>query len=107
MEKKTFSRRVLLERSAQLPLGGLLLLAVGSGRSNAADQAVCVDMERVDAGQKSLRESLHYVEEAPDQSMSCSHCGFFTPTEGGCGTCIIFGGPANSRGRCETWSAKS
>jgi hypothetical protein len=108
MEKKNLSRRVLLERGAQIPLGGLLLLAAGSSQASAAeDHGVCADLENMDAGQRSIRDSLEYTEEAPDQSQSCQHCGFFTPTEGGCGTCIIFSGPAHGRGRCVSWSAKS
>jgi hypothetical protein len=107
MEKKILSRRALLERGAQIPLGGLLLLAAGSKRVDAAEQGVCVDLESLDAGQRSIRDSLMYVEESPDQSMSCQHCGFFTPTEGGCGTCLIFSGPVSGRARCVSWSAKS
>ena len=107
MEKKNLSRRVLLERGAQIPLGGLLLLAAGSNQASAADHGVCVDLEGLDAGQRSIRDSLEYLEEAPDQSQSCQHCGFFTPTENGCGTCLIFSGPAHGRGYCVSWSAKS
>ncbi|MEQ9448443.1 MAG: hypothetical protein RLN70_05965 [Rhodospirillaceae bacterium] len=107
MEKKKFSRRALLERGAQWPLGGLLFLAGGARTARAADQKVCVDFENLDAGQRSIRESLEYVEETADQSMSCQHCGFFTPTDDGCGTCIIFNGPANPRAYCVSWSAKS
>jgi hypothetical protein len=107
MDKKNLSRRLVLERGAQIPLGGLVFLAAASQGAKAADNAVCVDLEHLDAGQRSIRESLNYVEEAADQSMSCQHCGFYTATEGGCGTCIIFNGVANGRGYCESWSAKS
>ena len=106
MEKKNLSRRVLLERGAQLPLGGLFLLAVGAQKANAAETAVCVDFEELDAGQRSIRESLEYVDEAADQAQSCQMCAYFKPTEGGCGDCDIFVGPANSRGHCVAWSPK-
>lgn len=107
MKKKDLSRRLLLERGAQLPLGGLLLWAAGSHQASAADHGICADLENMDAGQRSIRDSLEYVEEASNQAESCQHCGFFTPTENGCGTCIIFSGPAHGRGHCVSWSAKS
>lgn len=107
MESKDISRRVLLERSAQLPIAGFLMLAAGSSQVKAADDGVCVDFENLDAGQRSIRQSLEYVNEAPDESMSCAKCGFFTPTEGGCGSCLIFSGVADGRGWCVSWSPKS
>jgi hypothetical protein len=100
MTKKTVSRRDLLARSAGLiSVCGLLPLAT---TASAAD-LVCVGP---DAEDKSLRDSLHYVEKAPDAKMSCMGCGLFMAAGAGCGHCNIFNGPANPGGHCDSWSAK-
>jgi hypothetical protein len=108
MTEKLFSRRKLLERSLQIPLGGVLLAAMATKASTAqaADKA-CVDMEHLDAGQKSIRESLNYVNKSPHPNMTCGQCGFFEAKGDGCGNCMIFTGPAAAAGHCDSWSAKS
>ena len=106
MTDKNFSRRKLLERGLQLPLGGLLLAATGASLAQAADKA-CVDMEHLDSGQKSIRESLNYTNKSADAAKTCAACGFFEATAGGCGNCMIFTGPAAATGFCDSWSAKS
>jgi hypothetical protein len=101
MTKKTVSRRDLLAQSAGLiPLCGLLPLATGA---SAAD-LVCV---AADAEDKSLRDSLHYVEKSPDPQKTCNACGLYMAAAAGCGHCGIFNGPANPAGHCDSWSAKS
>jgi hypothetical protein len=60
----------------------------------------------MDGGQKSLRDSLNYVEQSPDPSKSCTACSFFEAAGDGCGTCHIFSGPANPHGHCDSWGAK-
>lgn len=98
------SRRKLLRRSAQLSLGGISVALFSP--ASAVDK-VCADVDKMESGPASMRESLHYVEVAPDQSMNCSACGFFVAAEGGCGTCAVFnGGPVNSKGHCDSWGAK-
>jgi hypothetical protein len=103
---KHLSRRSLLRRGVQLPIGGLLLASAGSAAALAADK-VCADVKNMDSGQKSIREALNYVEKSPDPAKTCGACGFFMATADGCGTCMIFTGPANAMGHCESWSAKS
>ena len=100
----SISRRKLLERGVQISVGGALVAAAGSA---AAADKVCADPKAMDSGQKSIRMSLNYTEMSPDQSKTCSMCGFFTPDNAGCGTCMIFTGPANPHGHCDSWSAKS
>ena len=108
MTKQILSRRNLLRQSVQLPLGGLLLAAAASPAAFAADaKKVCADPKAMDSGQRSIREALNYVEMAKDPTMTCADCGFFQATADGCGTCMIFTGPANAQGHCESWSAKS
>lgn len=105
MTNGNLSRRKLLERGIQLPLGGALLAAGVAGTANAADK-VCVDLKSIDAGQKSIRESLNYMEMGKDPTMVCGKCSFFTDPAAGCGMCMIFGGPANEHGHCDSWAAK-
>ncbi len=107
MTKQILSRRNLLRQSVQLPLGGLLLATVGSAAALAGEaKKVCADPKTMDSGQKSIREALNYVEKSKDPAKTCSACGFFQATADGCGTCMIFTGPANAEGFCESWSAK-
>jgi hypothetical protein len=55
----------------------------------------------------SLRASLHYTEAGTEKDKTCSACGLFTPDgDKTCGTCMIFNGPANVKGHCDSWSAK-
>ncbi len=106
MSNGNLSRRKLLERSIQLPLGGLLL--AGATAAQAADAGkVCVDLAHMDSGAKSIRDSLKYVEKAADPKQSCGTCGFFEAKGDGCGNCMIFTGPASATGHCDSWSAKS
>jgi hypothetical protein len=106
VHKQKLSRRSVLKRSVELPLG-LLLVSAGMSTLAAAEVGgICADPSKMDAGQKSTRESLHYTEGSPDAAKTCSECGFFQPTADGCGTCMIFSGPANSRGHCDSWAPK-
>ena len=107
MTDGNFSRRKLLERSLQLPLCGALLASAATVQTALAADKVCADPSKMTADQKGLRETLNYVEKAPDAKMSCGTCGFFQPSGDGCGTCMIFTGPANAAGHCDSWSAKS
>lgn len=103
MTDETLSRRKLLTRTLQIPLGGLVLAAASS--AFAADKT-CVDLEHLDSGQKSIRESLNYTNTSPDAAKTCGKCGFFEAKGDGCGSCMIFSGPAAATGHCDSWSAK-
>ena len=100
----SISRRKLLERGVQISVGGAVVVA--AGQAVAADK-VCADPKAMDSGQKSIRMSLNYTEMSPDQTKTCAMCGFFTPdATGGCGQCMIYTGPANPKGHCDSWAAK-
>ncbi len=101
MTDKNFSRRKLLTQSLMVATGA----AMAPAMAMAADKA-CVDMEHLDSGQKSIRESLNYTNTSPDAAKQCGKCGFFEATAGGCGNCMIFSGPAAATGHCDSWSAK-
>jgi hypothetical protein len=105
MTKNILSRRKLLARTLQIPLGGLVLAAAELSVAEAADKA-CVDMDRLEGGQKSIRESLNYTNTSPDSTKTCAKCGFFEAKGNGCGDCMIFSGPAAATGHCDSWSAK-
>jgi hypothetical protein len=102
MSDRNFSRRSLLARSLLAAAGA----AIAPSMAKAADKA-CVDMEHLDSGQKSIRESLNYTNKSPHANMTCAQCGFFEAKADGCGDCMIFTGPAAAAGHCDSWSAKS
>jgi len=114
--KSTMSRRSVLLRSLQLPLAGAVLAALpgcgqkGETASTGAKGAVCADLSAMSDAEQGTRKSLDYTEAGPNPSQVCAGCSFFHPgpTAGGCGTCDMFsGGPVNSHGHCNSWSAKS
>ena len=92
----------MISRRGLLMTGAVVL---ASGRTAAADK-VCADPAKLDDGQKSLRDSLNYVEQSTDPSKTCNGCSFFQTAGEGCGTCQIFSGPANANGHCDSWGAK-
>ncbi len=102
----TISRRKLLERGVQISVGGALVAATGTAM--AAEEKVCADPKAMDGGQKSIRMSLNYVEVHTNQKESCGLCGFYTAdaANAGCGACMIFTGPANAKGHCDSWAPK-
>lgn len=102
----SISRRKLLERGVQISVGGAVVAAAGTAM--AAEGKVCADPKAMDGGQKSIRMSLNYTEMAPDQTMVCGKCGFFTAdaANAGCGQCMIFTGPANAKGHCDSFAPK-
>ena len=102
----SLSRRTFLNRGLQLPAAGIALWTLGSCATKAKLDA-CVDVESLTPSEQGLRQANHYVGQAPDPARKCSGCSFFTPDEGAgsCGTCKIFGGPANALGHCDSWAA--
>jgi hypothetical protein len=101
MSDGNLSRRKLLVWGTQL---GGVLMAVSS--AEAAAPKICANVAAMDSGGKSIRESLNYVENFADATMTCGQCAFFTPDGAGCGQCMIFTGIANASGHCESWSKK-
>jgi hypothetical protein len=71
--------------------------------------AACADSEKMSPSEKSLREVQHYVEQSPDPAKVCGGCAFFSAAEGAvnCGRCQIFNGPANAKGHCTSWAART
>jgi hypothetical protein len=104
MTEPLFSRRNLLRRSVELPLG--LFLALRVTHASAGSGTSCADPATMDGSQRSARDSLHYSENSADPAKTCSACGFFQPAAPPCGSCMIFNGPANAKGHCDSWNPK-
>lgn len=110
------SRRAVLMRGLQIPVGGALLFGLGGCGGGgeraavAAGEGVCADPNVLSDADLGTRGSLNYTETSPDPAKVCGGCAFFhAPAAGGdCGTCDMFsGGPVNSRGHCSSWNAKT
>lgn len=105
------SRRTVLLRGIQIPVGGFLAFGLGAcgnsdGNGNVAGN-VCADLGAMTDAERSSRRSLDYVETAPNPEEACADCAFFH-AGGVCGTCDMFnGGPVNPKGRCDSWSARA
>jgi hypothetical protein len=103
---KRFSRRAVLSNSFNLSL--ILIFANEMSNSAAgAAESTCAHEEQMDEEQKTLRHSQHYVELSPVPAQACIACSFFQPQDAGCGNCLIFSGPANPKGHCDSWNAKN
>jgi High potential iron-sulfur protein len=114
------SRRVVLCGGLRIPVAGALFVALGAcGQKSETTSAatgggasggtVCADLNSMSDAEQSTRKSLNYVEAGPNPDQVCAKCSFFHPgaAVGGCGTCDMFsGGPVNSHGHCNSWSAK-
>lgn len=100
------SRRRLLARMAQICAGGVL--AVSAGAAGAADSTdtACVDLKAMSADEVASRNSLHWTAMSTQADKSCAKCNFFSATSGGCGACMILGGPTYATGYCDSWTAK-
>jgi hypothetical protein len=108
MDKK-ISRRTILKRGLQIPLGGSVLfgLAACGNDSDSSSAMVCADPNMMTSAEESVRRTLKYTELSPDPSKVCTGCAFFhAPAQvGGCGTCEMFAGkPVNPGGHCDSWS---
>ncbi len=99
------SRRTILLRCLQLPVGGSALLGlVACGKGGAS---VCADPNAMTSAEESVRRTLKYTETSPDPDKVCASCEFFHagPEAGACGTCEMFSGkPVNPGGYCDSWS---
>jgi hypothetical protein len=106
------TRRTVLLRSLQVPVGGALLWGLsgcsgksGSG-SGAAATTACADPATMSDAEMGTRRSLNYVEKSENPQQVCSGCSFFHAGSN-CGTCdMMSGGAVNPQGHCTSWNAK-
>ena len=106
MDKK-ISRRTVLLRAVQVPIGGGILLGLSACGSEGDTAMLCADPSQMTSAQESVRRTLRYTEVAPDPDRVCAGCDFYhAPQEtDGCGSCDMFdGGPVNPNGYCDSWS---
>lgn len=109
MDKK-LSRRSILLRGLQLPIGGSLILglsACGNEGSSDSRALLCADPDAMSSAEASLRRTLKYTETSPDASKVCAGCEFFSASTAGsgCGNCGMFDGkPVSPGGHCDSWS---
>jgi hypothetical protein len=94
------SRRRLLARVMQISIGAAL-----ASSADAADSA-CVDLKKMSSDELNSRNSLHWTAKSAQADKTCAGCNFFTATSGGCGSCMILGGPTYASGYCDSWTAK-
>lgn len=94
------SRRRLLTRMVQISIGGALVT------SAHAAETECVDLKKMDSSEVTSRNSLHWTAMSAQAGKTCAMCNFFTATTGGCGSCMILGGPTYATGYCDSWTAK-
>jgi hypothetical protein len=106
MDKK-ISRRTVLLRAVQIPIGGSILLGLSACGSDGGSAMLCADPNRMTSAEESVRRTLRYTEVSPDPAKVCAGCDFFhaAPEGNGCGSCEMFsGGPVNPDGYCDSWS---
>lgn len=104
---KKISRRTVLLRAVQIPVGGSILLGLSACGSDGSSAMLCADPSQMTSAEESVRRTLRYMEISPDPAKVCSGCDFFhAATEtNGCGTCEMFAGnPVNPGGFCDSWS---
>jgi High potential iron-sulfur protein len=107
------SRRAMLMRGLQVPVGGALLWGLsgcsgGSGGSGStASASACADPSTMSDAEMGTRKSLSYTEKSENPQQVCAGCSFFHAGSGSCGTCdMMSGGPVNPQGHCTSWNAK-
>lgn len=107
MKAQKLSRRELFAAALQVSVAGAAGLVVHQ-QAAAADDTLCADPERLDSGGNNLRTALGYTERSSDPARTCADCGLFKAdaANAACGHCMIFSGPANAQGTCESWSAR-
>jgi hypothetical protein len=104
LSERMSRRKALIKCAATTFIGTVAIIA--TGESQAADK-VCADPKSIDAGARSIRESLKYTEAFPDTSMRCAACAFYQAGAPECGMCQIFSGLVNASGHCDSWSPKN
>lgn len=106
--KRKLTRRSILLRSVQIPLGGAIALGLSSCGNESGEPAktACADPETMSAAEASMRASLGYLAVSPDPAEVCADCAYFKAGAGDCGSCDLLGGAqVNGGGRCDSWSS--
>jgi high potential iron-sulfur protein len=107
MKPTNMSRRALLVRACEIPVAGVAVFL--SACADKQPSSVCVDRDKLNEAESSLRASVQYTDRAPDPANQCRGCAYFRSAAEGaaCGTCQILNGPVSATGHCTSWSAKT
>lgn len=98
MDRRGFLRAGLTSAAA-LPVVATLF---GARAARAEDAVGAIDAN------KTMVESLQYVEESAKEGQKCSNCQLYTTGEGGRGKCMLFQqGTVAEGGWCMSWAAKA
>ncbi|MFM6930697.1 MAG: twin-arginine translocation signal domain-containing protein [Novosphingobium sp.] len=95
------SRRRFLQIAAITPVAAVVL-----GRLAPAHADTCADPASLSAAQKSLRNSLEFVEVSTEAAKRCGLCAFYQ-AKGDCGTCQILSSQVRSTSVCSSFAAKA
>jgi len=93
----------------QLSVGGAMLFGLGACGESDNRQLACNEPGQLSDGDIGMRTSLGYAEESTTPGEECGGCAYFTAASSGasCGSCALLPGQVSSKGRCNSWSAKS
>ena len=96
---QVLSRRTVIGGAIKVVFG---LAALPAVVTRASAQSACVE-----EGSASLRESMRYVDPAPEPGVACGKCAFFTDANAKtCGPCTIMSGPVSASAHCDSWSMR-
>ena len=104
MERTTLSRRAWLCDAARL---GMFSAASVTWLGCKGRRLVCDDTRGLNTATKRLRATLEYQDVSPvGDTRNCANCQFFraAPKEDQCGACLLFLGPINPSGFCNSWA---
>jgi hypothetical protein len=109
MPVKKLTRRDALRHGMHFSLAGATLLGLGACGKSEDQALVCNEPGQLSDSDVSMRTSLGYADVSPNPAEVCGGCQYFTAegSGGGCGSCQLLPGQVSSKGRCNSWSAKS
>ena len=97
MDRRGFLRAGLTSAAA-LPVVATVL---GARTARAADGVLDIEAN------KTMVQSLQYVEESAKEGQNCANCQLYTAGEGGRGKCMLFQqGTVAEKGWCMSWAQK-
>lgn len=88
---------------------GFTALAVLPWCGCRSNRAACGDTQGLSEADKKTRETLGYVNRAPDLTKTCEKCVQYIEPEDGtkCPECKVMKGPVNPEGYCNVFAPKS
>ena len=105
---KHYTRRHFLGQAVTVSLAAVWLTACNGNQDNATATAVCEGEEALSVADRTTRQAVNYVDQAPDANKTCANCRFFQQPAVTlvCGGCEVVKGPIAPGGYCTTWVAQ-